>query len=164
VGQILTALPRAIAIRKPIYQRCSPILLKVKVAIKPSRYDFLTLFFVPGGYSPNTHTYHPPKLEGDSQLLLEVEEYKVDEANLVRAIREEKQSKLGYGANLFAITVLLALWGILWQARALLSAALAKLTFSLLLTVGMIVHSGKVTADLRKKAEDSVYYLNLAKK
>lgn len=162
-GQILTALPRALVIRKPVYERCNPVLLSAKVSITPCRYDFLTLFYVTGGYNSDTHTFCPPRLEGDPQLAIEASSYAVDEANVVRAAREEVMSKIGYAVNLLLVPIVLFIVGILWQTPPLMAIALAILIIDGLISVGLFIHSKKARSDLQKKVADSVYYLNLAK-
>ena len=161
MGQILTAPIRALFIRKAIYERCDPILLSAKVKIKPCRYDFCTLFFSAGGYSEDTHTYFPPHLQGEEQLHIEPCDCVLDEANLVRALREETYSKIGYAVWLALLPILLCLTSLIWESPTLFAVGLMLLVFCSALCIGLGVHSRKVKRDLRKKVGDTLHYLRL---
>ncbi len=162
IGQILSALVRAVVIRKPIYQRCNPILLSAKLKIKPCRYDFLTLFFAAGGYNEDTHTFCPPRLEGDAELVIEAGKYALDAQNVTRATLEETFSKAGYLFWLIMIPFALFVTAWLWGTRALFAIAIFLMIADTAIIIALGIHSGRVKAALWKKAGDSVHYLNLA--
>lgn len=164
LGQIVTALIRALVIRKPIYERCNPILLTAKVQIKPCRYDFCTLFYVAGGYNEDTHTYYPPRLEGEEQLSIEAVGYSLDEANVTRAVREETDNKVGYTVWLIVLPIVLFITALLWETPPLSAIALFVLVLDTAVCIGLQLHSRKVKADLQKKVGDTLHYLNLGLK
>lgn len=159
-GQILTAIPRALPVRKKIYQRCNPILLTATVTLKPCRYRDFTLFFTPGGYSRDLHTYYPPKIEGDAQLVIQTGRYALDEVNLERAIKEETMSKIGYFVNLLATSFFLFFLFTLWLYRVLFHLALSLLPIALVFCVLLWRQSKKSKADLREKVSDTLRHLN----
>lgn len=160
LGQILTVIPRAMPIRKRIYQRCNPILLSAKVAVKPDRYNECILFFTPGGYSPEIHTFHPPKLEGDRNLVIEVTGYTADTANVERAVKEETMSKLGYFVNLLAVPIFLFVLFFIWLYRVLFHIALCLFPIMIVFCLLLWRQSRKAKADLREKVADTLRHLN----
>ncbi|MBQ7355058.1 MAG: hypothetical protein IJW62_06025 [Clostridia bacterium] len=160
LGQILTAIPRALPIRKRIYQRCNPVLLSAKVTVKPDRFGECLLFFTPGGYSPEIHTFHPPQLEGDRSLAIEVTDYAADTANLERAVKEETMSKLGYFVNLLAVPIFLFVLFFIWLYRVLFHIALCLLPIMILFCLLLWRQSRKAKADLREKVADTLRHLN----
>lgn len=160
IGQILTAIPRALPIRKQIYQRCNPILLSAKITVKPCRYDDFTLFFIPGGYNRDVNTFLPPKLEGDAQLSIEIGRYALDKVNVERAIKEETMNKAGYCVNLLAVPIFFFVLFFLWLIRVLFYIAASNLPVMVLLCFFLQLHSRKVKGDLREKVADTLRHLN----
>ena len=160
LGQILTAIPRALPVRQLIYQRCNPIMLTAKVTITPSRYQELTLFFTPGGYSRDIHTFMPPKLEGDRQLTIQLGRYTADPISVERAIREETMSQIGNYVNLFAIPLLLLVLFFWWLYRVLFHIAICLFPILSLFCLYFWKKSQKAKADLREKVNDTLRYLN----
>ncbi|MBQ8287136.1 MAG: hypothetical protein IJX76_00005 [Clostridia bacterium] len=160
IGQIVSAIPRALPIRKQIYQRCNPILLSAKITVKPCRYDDFTLFFIPGAYSRDLHTFQPPKLEGDARLSIETGRYALDKVNVERAIKEETMSKLGYFVNLLAVPIFLFILFFLWLYRVLFHIALCLLPIMMVFCAILWSQSRKTKADLREKVDDTLRRLN----
>ena len=158
--QILTAIPRALPIRRLIYQRCNPILLTANITVAPCRYEQFTLFFTPGGYSKEIHTFQPPRLEGDAQLSIEYSKYASDEVNLRRAIKEETMSQLGNYVNLLAIPLVLFALFFLWFYRVLFHLALSLLPISGLFCLYFWKKSKIAKDNLREKVADTVRHLN----
>lgn len=160
LGQILTAIPRAMPIRKRIYQRCNPVLLSAKVTVKPDRFSESILFFTPGGYSPEIHTFHPPKLECDRNLAIEVIGYAADTVNVERAVKEESMSKLGYFVNLLAVPIFMFVLFFIWLYRVLFHIALCLLPIMIGFCLLLWRQSRKAKADLREKVADTLRHLN----
>lgn len=158
--QILTALPRAIGWRKPIFVRCNPILLSAKVKVNSFRFSDLTLFLDAGGYNIDTHSYGPPVLTGDKELTITVSGYSADKASVESAIREEGMSKLGYYINLFAVPAFLVLLSYLTSYGIFFAAALGTLPFMIAFTLMGVGHSKRARRMLQDKVEDTLRYRN----
>ena len=158
--QILTALPRAIGWRKPIFVRCNPILLSAKVKVNSFRFSDLTLFLDAGGYNIDTHSYGPPVLTGDKELTIVVSGYSADEASVESAMKEETMSKLGYYVNLFAVPAVLVLLSFLTNFGIFFGVALGTLPFMIAFTLMGVGHSKRVKRTLREKVEDTLRFLN----
>ena len=160
LGQILTSIPRALPVRKRIYERCNPLLLSAKVTVEPCRFDNFALSFAPGTYSRDLHTFHPPKLEGDRNLTVCTGRYGVDRVNVERAVKEEIMSKLGHFANLLAVPIFLFVLFFLWLYRVLFHIALCLLPIMLVFCAILWSQSRKAKADLREKVDDTWRRLN----
>ena len=160
IMQILTALPRAIGWRKPIFVRCNPILLSARVKVNSFRFSDLTLFLDAGGYNIDTHSYGPPVLTGDKELTITVSGYTADHASVESAVREEKMSKLGYYVSLFAVPAVLVLLSVITSYGIFFAAALGTLPFMIAFTLMGIAHSKRVKRTLREKVEDTLRFLN----
>lgn len=158
--QILTALPRSIGWRKPIFVRCNPILLSARVKVNSFRFSDFTLFLDAGGYNMDTHTYGPPVLTGDKELTIAVSGYSADEASVESAMTEEKWSKFGYYVNLFAVPALLMLFTFLTNYGIFFAAALGTLPFMITFTLMGVGHSKRVKRMLKEKVEDTLRFLN----
>ena len=158
--QILTALPRAIGWRKPIFVRCNPILLNAKVKVNSFRFSDLTLFLDAGGYNIDTHSYGPPVLTGDKELTIVVSGYTADEASVASAITEEKMSKFGYYVNLFAVPALMVLFSYLTNYGIFFGIALGTLPFMIAFTLMGVGHSKRARRMLGDKVEDTLRHLN----
>ena len=160
IVQILTALPRAIGWRKPIFVRCNPLLLKARVEVTSFRFSDLTLFLDAGGYNLDTHSYQPPILTGDKELKIITDSYHADMASVESAIREEKMSKLGYYVGLFAVPVALVILAYLTNYGIFFAVALGTLPFMITFTLMGVAHSKRVCRTLRDKVADSLRYRN----
>ena len=158
--QIITALPRAIGWRKPIFVRCNPILLNARVEVTSFRFSDLTLFLDAGGYNIDTHSYNPPVLTGDKELKIIPEGYHADTASVESAIREEKMSKLGYYVGLFSVPIALVILAYLTNYGIFFAVALGSLPFMIAFTLMGIAHSKRVCHTLRDKVEDTLRHWN----
>lgn len=158
--QTLSALIRALCIRKPIFARCNPFTLSAKVKIAPCRYDALTLFFTAGGYSRDLHSYQPPTLEGDKELSVERMRFSADENAVDEAICEEKFSKLGYTLALFAVPIVLIVIFAITNYRIFAAIAAVNLFSTILIAILIQLHSKSAKKSLRDKIADSLRHLN----
>lgn len=158
--QLLTALPRAIAFRKPIFMRCNPILLTAQVRVKSFRFSDLTLFLDPGGYNIDVHSYQPPVLTGDKELSIQVLHYSSDQVSVASAIGEEKMSKIGYCIAMFIVPVFLVILTFVTNFGIFFAIALGLLPFLIAFTALAIGHSKRVQCRLREKVEDTLRFLN----
>ena len=160
IFQILTALPRAIGWRIPVFARCNPILLNARVEVLSFRFSDLTLFLDAGGYNIDTHSFQPPLLTGDKELKIILTGYAADEAAIACAIREEKMSKLGYYTGMFAVPVALVILAYLTNYGIFFAVALGTLPFMIAFTLMGVKHSKRACALLRDKVEDTLRYRN----
>lgn len=160
IWQILTALPRAIAFRKPIFVRCNPILFTARVKVNSFRFSDLTLFLEPGGYSLDVHSYQPPVLSGDKELSIQMVSYGLDPISVNSAIREEKMSKFGYYSAMFAVPIFLVILTYLTNYGIFFGVAVGVLPFMTAFTLMGISHSRRVHRRLQEKLTDTLRYLN----
>lgn len=158
--QIISALIRALCIRKPIFSRCTPFVLSATVKIAPCRYDSLTLFYTAGGYSHDLHSYQPPVLEGDRELSVEKIRYAVDDTAVTEAIKEEKLSKLGYIVMLYIIPIVLFVVFFATNYGIFFAVAAINLFSMTLITLFVLLHSRHAKKALKDKIADSLRYLN----
>lgn len=158
--QILTALPRAIGWRKPIFVRCNPIMLNARVKVNSFRFSDLTLFLDAGGYNIDTHSYGPPVLTGDKELTIVVSGYTADGTSVESAIKEESMSKRGYYVNLFAVPILMVIFSFLTNFGIFFGIALGTLPFMIAFTLMGMAHSKRVKRTLREKVEDTLRHWN----
>lgn len=157
--QILTALPRAVSFRTPIFCRCNPILLSATVKVNSFRFSDLTLFLDAGGYNQDVHSYQPPKLTGDKELTIQLDGYTCDPDSVKSAIREETMSKIGYCTALTMVPVVLLILSYLTNYGIFFASALGFLPFLIGLCIFARIHSQKAKAKLQEKVEDTLRYL-----
>ena len=157
--QILTALPRAISYRTPIFRRCNPILLSATVTVNSFRFGELTMFLDAGGYNPEVHSYQPPRLTGDKELTIVLGGYGYDPKSVERALREETMSKIGYCTALTSVFVLLLVLAFLTNYGIFFASTLGYLPFLVALCIFAWVHSKRAKAKLREKVEDTLRFL-----
>lgn len=158
--QILTALPRAISYRTPIFRRCNPILLSATVTVNSFRFGDLTMFLDPGGYNEEVHSYQPPKLTGDKELTIRLDSYGYDPKSVETAILEETMSKIGYCTALLSLLPILLILSYLTNYGIFFATALGLLPFLAALCIFAWVHSKRVKFKLREKVEDTLRLLN----
>ncbi|MBO5779009.1 MAG: hypothetical protein J6R82_05530 [Clostridia bacterium] len=159
LSQILTALPRAISFRTPIFQRCNPIMLRATVKVNSFRFSDLTLFLDAGGYNQEVHSYQPPRLSGDKELTIRIDGYSCDTDAVETAIREESMSKIGYCTALLSLPLILLLLSYLTNFGIFFAAALGLLPFLIALCIFARIHSRHVKQKLREKVEDTLRHL-----
>lgn len=157
--QILTALPRAISFRTPIFCRCNPVLLSATVKVNSFRFSDLTMFLDPGGYNEEVHSYQPPRLTGDKELTIVTEGYAADPASVATAMREETMSKIGYCTALLSLMPILLILSYLTNYGIFFATALGLLPFLAALCIFAWVHSKRARAKLKEKVEDTLRFL-----